>query len=121
MADYKVVVHVSEMEDPNVLFLKIDPERVQLDGKARNTITWTITDPRKATFDTAEDITFLTESGKGRFEVVRDSSSQITATVEGTNENQTIYAYFLTIHLTAFPVAIRVDPEVDNPPPPPVP
>ena len=119
--NYNVVVNVSEPE-PRVLLLKINPERVQLSGKDKNTITWTLNTGGGAEFQSAEDISFMTELGQERFDVSFDPTTKaITATVKGEELNQIIYTYLITVHFPKYNVALRVDPEVDNPPPPPVP
>jgi hypothetical protein len=118
--NYNVAVNVSEPE-PRVLLLRINPERVQLSGKDKNTITWKLNDAG-AEFQSADDISFMTELGKNRFDVSFDPTTKvITAKVKGEEDNQIIYTYLLTVHFPKYNVALRVDPEVDNPPPPPVP
>ena len=113
---FNVLVTVSEPE-PRVVFLGINPERVQLNGKGGDTITWRLTGGGE--FQSASDIKFVTSSGRGRFQVAFDSPNQITATVNGEEENQTIYTYLITVHFPEYNVALSIDPEVDNPPPPP--
>ena len=119
--NYNVAVNVSEPET-RVLLLQINPERVQLSGKDKNTITWTLNTNGGAEFQSADDIKFMTDLGKERFDVKFDPTTKvITATVKGEELNQIIYTYLITVHFPQYGVALRVDPEVDNPPPPPVP
>jgi uncharacterized protein YabE (DUF348 family) len=122
MAEFKVNVNVqreANIGEHTVLYINIDPETVPLDGKRDNTIVWT-TVSELAEFVSPEDIQFRTNGGKSRFNVTfNQETKQITATINGDEEDQTIYTYFLTVHLPSLNAAIRIDPEVDNPPPPP--
>ncbi|HEU4888953.1 MAG TPA: hypothetical protein VFV49_13790 [Thermoanaerobaculia bacterium] len=122
MANFTVDVSVVEPADePGVWHININPESVPLDGRVESTITWNIKTTDTATFLTREDVRFQTTNGRNRFTTTLDSASQITATINGAEEDQTIYTYLITVHLKKFDnqVAVRVDPEVDNPPPPP--
>lgn len=117
---FNVDVNVIEPEgEPGVLHININPESVPLDGRSDSQIVWTIKSPETATFRQADDIQFITTGGQNRFVVSYDSPSQISATINGVESDQTIYTYYITVHLTKIQAAIRVDPEVDNPPPPP--
>lgn len=124
MTTFNVDIHVFELIEAGVLHLNVNPETVPLNGREGDTILWTIKTPDTATFKdqpTNPDIQFMSVSGKEHFSIQFISSTQILATIAGTNENQTIYTYYLTVHLRNPEVAIRIDPEVDNPPPPPGP
>lgn len=115
--NYDVFVNVSEPE-PRVVLLSINPERVLLNGRNGDTITWTLSGSG-GEFQTVDDIQFLTNGGKNRFQLKFVSATQIAGVVIGNEENQTVYTYYVTVHFPAYDVALRVDPEIDNPPPPP--
>ena len=115
--NYDVFVNVSEPE-PRVVLLSINPERVLLNGRNGDTITWTLSGSG-GEFQTVDDIQFLTNGGKNRFQLKFVSATQIAGVVIGNEENQTVYTYYVTVHFPAYDIALRVDPEVDNPPPPP--
>lgn len=125
MTTFNVEIHVFETEEEGVLHINVNPEMITLQGVAGDTILWTIRTPSTAFFvnhSGSQDVDFKTLGGKALFDVVFISPSQILATVRDGNENQTIYTYYLTVHLVnPAGVAIRIDPEVDNPPPPPGP
>jgi hypothetical protein len=123
MGNFDVYVNVTQTSngEHEVLHININPESVPLDGRSDSTITWTITDPDSASFQDMSDIQFITQGGQNRFVVEFVSPTQMTATVKGVESDQTIYTYYITVHLKAINAAIRVDPEVDNPPPPPGP
>ena len=125
MTTFNVDINVIETEEQGVLHINVNPEMVPLNGVVGDTILWTIKTPSTAYFANHpgnEDIEFKTPGGKAHFNVLWVSATQILGTVIETNENQTIYTYYLTIHLVnPAGVAIRIDPEVDNPPPPPGP
>jgi hypothetical protein len=113
--NYDVIVTVTEPE-PKVFYVSVNPERVQLNGYNDNTITWTLQGDTGAIFKSANDIDFRTVQGKGRFKLVQNGNT-IVGTVKGTEANQIIYTYLLTVHFPSVGVALRIDPEVDNPPP----
>jgi hypothetical protein len=119
MATFNVFVKVID-DEPGVVHINVNPESVPLNGIRQDTIVWTIITPLKAKFIDASDIGFITETGQAQFTPTLDSDFQITATIDHDEQDQTIYTYFLTVHLIGHDdLAIRVDPEVDNPPPPP--
>jgi hypothetical protein len=123
---YVKVIHPTGL--PDVYYVILDPERVLLDGKADgNTIIWTMKastpeEPSLATFQATTDIEFETAEGQARFTDFTFNSAiengQITAKVAGPEINETIFTYYINAHLTGTSFVIRVDPEVDNPPPP---
>ena len=116
---YVDVTVIAPPDEENTLHININPESVPLDGRSDSTVVWRMKTLDTARFESADDIRFITTGGQNRFVVSFDSESQITATINGVEEDQTIYTYYITVHLVNYPVAIRVDPEVDNPPPPP--
>jgi hypothetical protein len=124
-SEYKVFVKVVNPEgQPNVFYMILDPERVLLDGSEGNKIIWTMKSGAEslATFAATSDIEFMTEEGRARFDQWTFDPSiengQITAMTKGTEKNETIFTYFVNSHLIGSDFVIRVDPEVDNPPPP---
>jgi hypothetical protein len=122
MGTFNVDVNVFEETEPagaSVLHINVNPESVPLDGQQDSTIVWTIRTPGTAAFHDQDDIKFITQSGQSRFTVEHRSSIEMRATVVGLESDQTIYTYWLTVHLVNSNLIIRVDPEVDNPPPPP--
>ena len=123
MGTFNIDVKVFEQVG-DVLRINVNPETILLDGLLDTTITWTMRTPETAHFvdnPVNPDIQFTTANGREHFSVRYDSPTQMSATVVATNDDQTIYTYYLTVHLANYPVAIMVDPEVDNPPPPPGP
>jgi hypothetical protein len=118
--NYNVMINVSEPE-PKIFFVSVVPERVQLSGHKENTITWTLDTSHGAAFKSTKDIWFQTDQGKERFDLTITGDSVIEATVMAAESNQTIYTYELTVHFPKIGVALRIDPEVDNPPPAPGP
>lgn len=116
--NYDVAIRVSEPET-SVFYVSVVPECLQLSGHVENTITWTLHGESGAIFKSENDINFQTQQGKGRFQLTQTGDHTITGTVTGPEENQTIYTYEFTVHFPSVGVALRVDPEVDNPPPPP--
>jgi len=128
--DYNVFIKVIHPPDqPEVYYVIVEPERILLDGKTEgNTIIWTMqgdspNEPSLATFQATTDIEFKTAEGRARFTDFTFSSTvengQITAKVVGPEVNETIFVYYINTHITGTEFVIRVDPEVDNPPPPP--
>ena len=127
MSEYNVQVTV-ENPQPNMYYIKVNPERVLLDGRERNTIRWTMLGESIASFTAKTDVEFITNEGKGRFPfddmtftTPAGTRGVITATNVGPEVNETIYTYFLNAHVMVgeAEVVIRIDPETDNPPPPP--
>ena len=116
----KITVYViSDPVDPFAFHININPERVLLDGEKTNSIQWDLTG---ATFQSQSDIEFATDLGKARFAVSRVSETQMVATLTDLEQaDEIIFAYLLRVHLNVggTPVTIRLDPEIDNPPPPP--
>ena len=123
---FPVKVTVFTITDPHdavAFHINVNPERVPLDGKLDNVIQWTI---EGATFKDVSDIEFMSTEGKNRFQVNLDSSTQITAALLGGRiDDEVIYGYLLRVHIAMqtplgeVDVTIRLDPEIDNPPPPP--
>lgn len=111
---YKVSVELSVTE--GVFQVRMNPERLYLDGSDSNTIIW---EPRPGTiFASAGDVQFV-DAGD-RFDPVLNGDGTISTTVKGIEAVEKVYVYFLTLRNSAMPqVAVKVDPEVDNPPPPP--
>jgi hypothetical protein len=117
------VLAISDPHDSVAFHINVNPERVPLDGNLQNTIQWTIAG---ATFKDVSDIEFMSNAGKERFQVTLDSPTQITARLsDAIIEDEIIYGYLLRVHIAMqtplgeVDVTIRLDPEVDNPPPPP--
>jgi len=126
--EYLVDVKVTNLgtAGSNSYYLKVDPERVLLDGKSGNKIIITMKggEDSVAVFLSKDDIEFKTAKGKERFsriEFENVENGRIIATAEGEEENETIYTYFINAHIIDSETVIRVDPEADNPPPPPQP
>jgi hypothetical protein len=84
-------------------------------------------------FNSPDDVKFMTSKGEEQFidasMVPPDvgTGRAITRTVHSHETNQTIYTYLITIRFKVGPegqqreIAVRIDPEVDNPPPVPRP
>jgi hypothetical protein len=104
-----------KMPEPNVFQVVIIPERLYLDGREGSKITWT---PVRGTiFRNVDDIDFVDAADK--FTKTFNTDGTITATVNGTDPIEKIYVYFVTLRRQDSEFAVKVDPEVDNPPPPP--
>ena len=123
---FPVKVTVYTIKDPHdslAFHINVNPERVPLDGNLENTIQWTI---EGGTFKDVTDVDFMSDTGKDRFQVALDSPTQITARLSDARiDDEVIYGYLLRVHIAMqtpqgeVDVTIRLDPEVDNPPPPP--
>jgi hypothetical protein len=116
--NYDVDISVTE-PDTGVYYVSVNPEHLPLNGNPENTITWKLHSNIGATFKSETDVMFQTPRGKTRFHITKDADSTdtIVGHVTGPEEDQTIYTYYFTVHIGD--VSVRVDPEVDNPPPPP--
>jgi len=104
-----------KVPQPNVFQVVIFPERLYLDGRAGSTITW---NPVNGTlFLNVDDIDFVDAADK--FTKRFNTDGTITATLNETDPVEKIYVYFVTLRRADSEFAVKVDPEVDNPPPPP--
>jgi hypothetical protein len=92
-----------------------NPERTNLDGKLGSSITWK-PDPGTL-FLFKEDIEFM--DADGMFDVRLNLDGTITATTTREESVEHVYVYWLTLRREGMEFAVTVDPEVDNPPPPP--
>ena len=95
--------------------VKCNPERTNLDGKLGSSITWW-PDPGTV-FISKDDIHFIDDGGM--FDVKLNIDGTITATTTREEKVEHVYIYWLTVRRENMDFAITVDPEVDNPPPPP--
>jgi hypothetical protein len=121
------IVNVKVTQPPSiggddVYFIQVSPERVLMNGDPQNEIVW-IMEGELATFKSPTDV-FFNNDGEGpdkRF-VVTFENGAIRAKLNKTDLFEIIWTYELTVHVKEHngkpPFAIKVDPEVDNPPPP---
>jgi hypothetical protein len=116
---YQVWVRVLPAVGGTGVLIQVLPERLLLNGNANNVIQWQMMTGSLATFTEMQDVNFGANSEF--FSMSWDPEQQIIfARVNGENNNETIYTYYLSVHLNDPPgVVIQFDPEVDNPPPPP--
>ncbi len=116
---YEVWVKVSPAVDGPGVLIQVFPERMLLSGVMNNIINWQMMEGSLAVFTGVDDISFGENSSFFSKSWIADQGI-ISARVTGTNPNETIYTYFLSVHLRdPEGVVIQLDPEVDNPPPPP--
>jgi hypothetical protein len=116
--NYDVDITVTEPET-GVFYVSVNPEHLPLNGTPANTITWKLRGNIGAKFHSESDVQFPSARGQERFQIKMppNQTERIVGTVIGPEEDQTIYTYYFTVHIGD--VSVRVDPEVDNPPPPP--
>src|SRR5688572_15606108 len=95
---YQVWVNVSPAEGAMGMLIQVFPERILLNGIPNNAIQWQMLDGSAAFFEGTQDINFGPNAEF--FSMSWDPEQQIiTARVAATNVNETIYTYYLSVHL----------------------
>lgn len=130
---YVNVVNVTKPKDKDkdkdkpTYLISVDPEQVFLDGDDSSAIVITMRPESLGELKSKDDLQFATPQGEARFPCGQriydepkegEHRGRITALVNGYEENRTVYTYYIDSHLPEG-IIVRVDPEADNPPPPP--
>ena len=124
---FDVFVSVTKPDpDGNTYLIAVEPEQIFLDGRGDSAIVLTMRPDSMAQFTSSADMQFQTERGRERFADMSFEEpdppvhrGRITAKVSGLESDRTVYTYFIDSHLLEHDIVVRVDPEADNPPPPP--
>jgi hypothetical protein len=124
--DVYVSVTKPEPSNLNTYLIAVEPEQIFLDGREDSAIVLTMRPDSMAQFTSTADMHFQTEGGRARFPDMTFEPpdlplhrGRITAKTSGPEMDRTVYTYFVDSHLLEHDIIVRVDPEADNPPPPP--